>query len=193
MTIRLASPEDAAAVMDAWVESSSTAYESLMPGDLLTRVTSPEAVASRTAILAGHLADEGFRAGLLVAQTAAAPPAGGAGATAIAGYARFGPERDTDSVPKPLPATAAPGAKAELYAIYVRPQMWSTGTGGTLLAEVVDRSTALRYGSLSLWVLEANAKARRFYERAGFTATGERKAEERFGSVPEVQYARPLG
>ena len=179
--------------MDAWVESSQTAYASLMPGDLLTRVTSPGAVARRTAILAGHLADERYRAGLLVAQTAPATPAARAGANTIAGYARFGPERDADPAPRPLPATPAPGANAELYAIYVRPQMWSTGTGRRLLTEVMDRTTGLRYGWLSLWVLEANAKARRFYERAGFTATGESKAEDRFGRVPEVRYSRPLG
>jgi GNAT superfamily N-acetyltransferase len=193
MTIRLASPDDAAAVVDAWADSSQAAYARLMPGDLLTRVTSPEAVARRTAILAGHLADERYRAGLLVAETAAAAQAAGRTANVIAGYARFGPERDADSVPKPLPVTPAPGARAELYAIYVRPRMWSTGTGRTLLAEVIDRTTALLYGSLSLWVLEANAKARRFYERAGFAATGESKAEDRFGRVPEVRYARPLG
>jgi GNAT superfamily N-acetyltransferase len=193
MTIRLASPDDAAAVMSAWVDSSRTAYAGLMPDDLLARVTSPEAVARRTGILAGHLADERYRAGLLVAVTADLAEAAGTGATAVAGYARFGPERAADSLARPLPAAPAPGEKAELYAIYVRPQMWSTGTGRSLLAEVIDRTTALRYPSLSLWVLEANAKARRFYERAGFAASGERKAEDRFGRVPEVQYARTLG
>lgn len=188
MTIRLASPDDAAGVMGAWVESSQTAYAGLMPGDLLARVTSTETVARRTGILAGHLADERYRAGLLVAETGAAP----AGA-AIIGYARFGPEREAGSLARPLPATPAPGATAELYAIYVRPQMWSTGAGRSLLAEVIDRTTALRYGTLSLWVLEANARARRFYERAGFTATGERKVEDRYDRVPEVRYTRPLG
>ena len=44
-----------------------------------------------------------------------------------------------------------------------------------------------------LWVLKGNDRARRFYQRAGFTADG---AEEPFDvdgvAVPEVRYVREL-
>jgi hypothetical protein len=44
-----------------------------------------------------------------------------------------------------------------------------------------------------LWVLESNARARRFYARAGFTADGSAKQEDIAGSpVTEVRYRRPL-
>lgn len=46
---------------------------------------------------------------------------------------------------------------------------------------------------MRLWVLKHNARARRFYERAGFAPDGAEEAEEIAGArVPEVRYARPL-
>jgi ribosomal protein S18 acetylase RimI-like enzyme len=54
--------------------------------------------------------------------------------------------------------------------IYVAPACWSRGIGRALLACAVDRLVAQRYASCFLWVLLANARARRFYERAGFSS-----------------------
>jgi ribosomal protein S18 acetylase RimI-like enzyme len=187
VTIRPARPDDAAAVADIWAQTWQATYAGVMPADFLAGVTGPQGVTRRTDQLARELADERCRQGLIVAETA------GPAETSIVGYARFGPERDADGPARPLPATPADGAKAELYAIYVRPRVWSTGAGRCLLAEVIERVSALRYGTLSLWVLEANTRARRFYERAGFAVTGESKTEDRFASVAEIRYARPLG
>lgn len=45
-----------------------------------------------------------------------------------------------------------------------------------------------------LWVLEGNARARRFYERSGFRADGTEEPFEVDGvAVPEVRYAGRLG
>jgi ribosomal protein S18 acetylase RimI-like enzyme len=41
--------------------------------------------------------------------------------------------------------------------------------------------------AVTLWVLEGNASARRFYERAGFTDDGARKTYPKT-EVPEVRY-----
>jgi len=41
-------------------------------------------------------------------------------------------------------------------------------------------------------VLAANNRARRFYERAGFTTDGESNILAGLGGVLEVRYARPL-
>lgn len=193
VTIRPARPDDAAAVAEVWSQTWQAAYAGLMPADFLAEVTGWPAVARRADQLARELTDERCRQGLIVAETADPRRPDVSAETRIVGYARFGPERDADGPARPLPATPADGAKAELYAIYVRPQLWSAGAGRSLLAAVSERLAALRYGTLSLWVLEANARARRFYERAGFAATGETKHEGRFASVAEVRYARPLG
>ncbi|PZT70773.1 GNAT family N-acetyltransferase [Streptomyces sp. SW4] len=102
----------------------------------------------------------------------------------LVGWACHGPYREGE----------AHTADAELYALYVAPDRLGGGVGQALLRESVRRCTAAGYPRMLLWVLRGNARARRFYERAGFHADG---AEEPFDvdgvAVPEVRYARPLG
>jgi GNAT superfamily N-acetyltransferase len=97
----------------------------------------------------------------------------------VVGFASVGPSRDEDE----------PG---ELYAIYVEPEDWSTGAGRALLA-AAETELASRFDRALLWVLDDNPRARLFYERAGWTADGARKAEERLGvRAPEVRYSKEL-
>ncbi len=78
----------------------------------------------------------------------------------LVGFAVAGPSRGED-----------PPAPLELYAAYVRAAWYGTGLGRAL----VDR--VLGAGPAYLWVLEGNARARAFYEKAGFRTDG---ARERF-------------
>ncbi|WP_210585021.1 GNAT family N-acetyltransferase [Streptomyces sp. GESEQ-35] len=81
----------------------------------------------------------------------------------------------------------------ELYALYVDSESFGHGIGQALLQESVRRCAAAGHRRMLLWVLKGNARARHFYERAGFRADG---AEESFVVagvvVPEVRYAREL-
>jgi ribosomal protein S18 acetylase RimI-like enzyme len=98
---------------------------------------------------------------------------------AVVGFASVGPSRDEDGV-------------GELYAIYVDPDAWSTGAGRALI-ERAEAQLRYEYDEATLWVLEDNPRARAFYERAGWTADGGRKAEERFGvRAAEVRYRKEL-
>ncbi|GHB16836.1 N-acetyltransferase [Streptomyces viridiviolaceus] len=101
----------------------------------------------------------------------------------IVGWACHGPYRDGD----------LRTADAELYALYVDASRLGGGIGRALLTESVRRCTTAGHTRMLLWVLEGNARARRFYEKAGFHADG---AEEPFDvdgvAVPEVRYARAL-
>src|SRR6202020_1430781 len=56
----------------------------------------------------------------------------------IVGYASFGPERDVLDMPWPYQLTPAGSEHevAELYALYVHPVWWSTGTGRALMDQV---------------------------------------------------------
>ncbi|MFB6850063.1 GNAT family N-acetyltransferase [Streptomyces sp. NPDC056373] len=101
----------------------------------------------------------------------------------LVGWACHGPYREGEALT----------GDAELYAIYVHPDQVGRGAGRSLLAESVARCSAAGHGRLLLWVLKDNDRARRFYERAGFSADGAEEPFEVDGvAVPEVRYARPL-
>jgi GNAT superfamily N-acetyltransferase len=112
----------------------------------------------------------------------------------IVGYASFGPETDvlTGQWPRSLTDAGRDGRVAELYALYVRPAWWSTGTGRALMDRVLAKTRAARYQSVVLWVLRDNTRARRFYERAGFAPDGATGVLEDLGGVTEVRYRRAV-
>jgi GNAT superfamily N-acetyltransferase len=64
------------------------------------------------------------------------------------------------------------GAEAELRDLYVVPTAWGSGVARALHQTALDwmRDGA---GAAILWVAEANPRARRFYEREGWTEDGE--------------------
>jgi ribosomal protein S18 acetylase RimI-like enzyme len=100
------------------------------------------------------------------------PDAGqGAG---IVGYAGVGPERS---------GVASAG---ELYALFVHPDAWGTGVGRALTDAAVGDLRAAGCDTVCLWVLEANERARAFYERYGFTQTSDR-AYSSLGRLPELR------
>lgn len=98
---------------------------------------------------------------------------------AVVGFAATGPSRDEDGI-------------GELYAIYVEPSRWSAGTGRALLARA-EHELARGHAEATLWVLEANDRARRFYKRAGWLPDGAAKEAEHLGvRAPELRYRKAL-
>jgi GNAT superfamily N-acetyltransferase len=97
----------------------------------------------------------------------------------VLGFVAVGPSRD--------------GVRGgELYAIYVDPDSWSTGVGRALIERAEER-LADDYDEATLWVLDDNPRARRFYEGAGWTPDGASKLEERLGvAALEVRYYKRL-
>jgi GNAT superfamily N-acetyltransferase len=92
----------------------------------------------------------------------------------VRAFSSFGPCRDDD----------LPDAD-EIYALYAHPTQWSRGLGRALMGATLPR---LRHPA-ALWVLEANARARRFYEIAGFRADGSVQDADLYGAtLPEVRY-----
>jgi GNAT superfamily N-acetyltransferase len=61
---------------------------------------------------------------------------------------------------------------AELYAIYLEPDRVGAGVGRSLFGHAVDDLRERGYRAATLWVLESNARARRFYEVAGWRPDG---------------------
>jgi GNAT superfamily N-acetyltransferase len=84
--------------------------------------------------------------------------------------------------------------EGELYAIYAIPEVWGDGPGPALLAAALDALRAGGFATASLWVLEDNPRARRFYEREGWTPDGRRREEEVLGvPINEVGYFIAFG
>ncbi|MET4656390.1 GNAT superfamily N-acetyltransferase [Streptomyces sp. PvP037] len=101
----------------------------------------------------------------------------------LTGWAAFGPYRDGGVRTR----------DAELYALYLPPERIGRGVGRALLTEAVRRCADAGHPRMYLWVLKDNARARRFYERAGFGADGAEEPFEVDGvAVPEVRYAKRL-
>jgi ribosomal protein S18 acetylase RimI-like enzyme len=99
----------------------------------------------------------------------------------ILGFAACGESRDV-------------AGEGELYSIYALPEAWGTGAAPALMAAVRGALRASGFTTASLWVLEDNPRARRFYEREGWMSDGGRREEE-FLEVPvaEIRYRIRLG
>ncbi|GAA0796119.1 GNAT family N-acetyltransferase [Spirilliplanes yamanashiensis] len=86
-----------------------------------------------------------------------------------------------------------PGA-AELYGIHVAPDRVGSGVGRLLMISALEQLRAHGEPRAVLWVLEGNARARRFYERGGWVDEGVARTGH-VGSAPTVQrrYGKELG
>ncbi|MEO3775279.1 GNAT family N-acetyltransferase [Micromonospora sp. B11E3] len=91
------------------------------------------------------------------------------------------------------PDDAGDPAAGLLNAIHLEPDELGRGTGRALMVDALDALRARGWTRAVLWVLERNSPARRFYERGGWTATGERR-DELIGPavVAQLRYAREL-
>ncbi len=74
-----------------------------------------------------------------------------------------------------------------LEQLYVEPEAIGTGVGRPLL----DAVKAERPGGLSLWVFTRNARARRFYEAAGFVLERETDGRDNEEREPDCLYRWP--
>jgi GNAT superfamily N-acetyltransferase len=147
-TIRAARPEDARPVAEVHVDSWRHTYRGVLPDEYLDRLS----VDDRESMWLGAFADPDPKSGALVAEADGH----------LVGFASFGPSRDED----------APDGTGEVPAIYVEPAALGTGVGRELFAAVTETLRDAGFTRATLWVLEANASARRFYEKAGWSWDG---------------------
>ena len=164
MEVRKATPADAAGIADVQERGWQAAYRHVFPAEELDR--------------------GGFIHADRWSERIDRPPAGWSTFVAerdgtVVGFTSVGPSRDETGI-------------GELYAIYVDPEQWSTGTGRALI-EQAEEQLRTGYGEVTLWVLEDNPRARRFYERAGWAPDRVTKSDVRWGvRAPEVRYRKVL-
>ena len=141
MQIAQANPQDARAIAEIHVATWRAAYASILPADYLASLS----VESREAMWSECIASGTSQ--LLVAKDNGL----------VKGWLSFGACRDE----------GAPASEAEVWALYVSPESWSTGTGCTLWLEAKSRMLQQQFTSCSLWVFPQNVRAIKFYEAAG--------------------------
>ena len=170
MRTRPATVDDAPAIGVVHVRSWQVTYAGLVPQSYLDAMD-PVARGQRWAeILAGVV-----------------PPAGTtvleSEAHGLIGFASVMPSDDPDATP----------TTGQLGAFYLDPDHWGRGGGRLLMADAVDRLTAAGFTTATLWVLNGNARARRFYDAAGWRPDGATQLDDSRGfPLDEVRYRRPL-
>lgn len=104
--------------------------------------------------------------------------------TTVAGFGSVGVSRDPDAAPE----------VGELRSLYLDPPAWGHGLGRALHEAAVDALRRDGHPRATLWVLDGNHRARRFYERAGWEPDGATKLDRVADGPPldEVRYARTL-
>jgi ribosomal protein S18 acetylase RimI-like enzyme len=171
MQIREANLGDAAGIAAVQVETWRVAYRGQV-ADAVLDTMSVEYRTRRWSQILGVM--EPPRSVTIVADD-------GAG---VVGFADIGPSRDTDGA----------ADVGELNSLYLLPRHWDTGVGRRLIEEAEARLIRAGFASATLWVLDSNARGRRFYEAAGWTADGTTQATQ-IGEelVPEIRYRKGLG
>ncbi len=166
--IRAAGETDVPAVAKIHVAGWRWAYRGMVPDELLDS-------------LSVERRDEGWRRGL--ARRAAGeefPRIWVADVEGrVVGFAAAGPTEDADAAER----------TGEVYAIYLQPAVVGTGVGRAIFAHAVADLGSLGFARATLWVLEDNARTRRFYEIAGWRPDGTTKTEDFHGfPLREVRY-----
>jgi ribosomal protein S18 acetylase RimI-like enzyme len=100
----------------------------------------------------------------------------------IVGFTCFGKCRDDD----------VDDTFGEIWGIYLHPQHWRKGIGAKLMQYGLSCLKNEGYKKVTLWVLEKNENARKFYERFGFRYDGTKKELYFDGIVHEIRYVRDL-
>lgn len=152
MMVRPARQEDAKQIAEIHVASWQAAYNGLLPEDFLNSLS----VESRANYWKNVLSEE--------TNTIAVCEKAGE----VKGFVFCGKCRDEDS--KKIET-------GEIYAIYLSPDVWRKGYGTALWNKAIALLREQNFKRVTLWVLEGNERALRFYQHFGLQLDGEQKVE----------------
>ncbi len=99
----------------------------------------------------------------------------------IVGYCVDGPSPDQD----------ADSSRGAIYDLFVESSSWRRGIGSALMSRATEDLIDAGFSEATLWVFDANTRARSFYESLGWATDG----SERFDggptrTLPMVRYHR---
>lgn len=147
MTIRRALAIDAATIGSIHVESWNVAYRGIMPDDVIARTD----LAYRTRFWAERIADREWPVFLIEEEGE------------CRAFCQMIPSRDPDDDPERV---------GHITSLHVLPHWRGRGYGRVLMDHVLDEFRRRGFAEVSLWVLEENRSARRFYQKRGFKLDG---------------------
>ncbi|MER7501107.1 GNAT family N-acetyltransferase [Nonomuraea pusilla] len=171
MRIREATVADARAVAAVHVRSWQAAYQGLVPQDYLDGLDPARRLPGWERLLA-ETAWPGK--GVLVAEAEGD----------VVGFAGLTPTRDHDE---------DPASVGEITTIYLTPEAWGRGIGKGLMNVALGALARAGCREATLWVLDTNVRARRFYEATGWHSDGATKQDAMRGfTLTEIRYRHPL-
>jgi ribosomal protein S18 acetylase RimI-like enzyme len=166
--IRRARPEDADAIAAVHVRAWKTAFCGLLPQDYLDALRPEDRLGQWQEALSSSpwpVVLVGEEDGRVTGFVAVAP-SGDAGAGDDVG---------------------------EVQTVYLDPGAWGSGRGAMLLEAGLGELERTGFARATLWVLHSNERARRFYERHGWTADGAVKEHNWVAfTATDVRYGRVL-
>ena len=169
MVIRRAEPSDGTSIGLVHVRTWQSAYRGLLPQPFLDGLD-----AHQRGDYWEHYLSEGTPPGeeVVVAEEEGT----------VVGFASVGPSRDEDA-----------NGEGEVWAIYLLADRWGQGIGKALMDAALDSLRQAGFTVATLWVLDTNERARRFYEAGAWVPDGATKQDDRRGfPVTEVRYRREL-
>jgi ribosomal protein S18 acetylase RimI-like enzyme len=168
LNIRYAKLADAQAIAEVHVASWQHTYRGIVPDVYLDSMT----VTTRAKVWSENLAQSTPKVIVVEAESK------------VVGFCSFGRCRDKDAGPK----------DGEIWAIYLAPLQRSKGFGWALWQEAHRQFLAQGIRRISLWVIDGNQHAMRFYRKAGFEPEMESlKTFELAGAhIPEVRYTQMI-
>ena len=158
MQIRSALPSDSSAIALVHVRSWQVAYRGLIPDAVLDGLD----VERDAKVRAWLIEQPGWD--VLVADVGF-----------VVGFCDLAPTRDADGEPSRI---------GEITAIYVQPDQWRRGCGRALLDAAITAARKRGFVELTLWVLQENQRARRFYEAAGLHYDGGERLDTDVAGFP---------
>jgi ribosomal protein S18 acetylase RimI-like enzyme len=168
MRIREAELSDAAAMARVMVESFRSAHRDHLPEASLMKLSYEESERNWARALRELSESDERTEYIYVAENDAGD---------LIGIAMGGPERSSH-----------PLYLGEIYVLYLLPAYYRQGIGRQLTASVVERLVERGMDSLLIRVLQANTRARRFYEALGGQLVLEEQIEDEGAVLDQVAY-----
>lgn len=83
-------------------------------------------------------------------------------------------------------------SEIDIWRIYILPEHWGQNLGVEFINWVIEELKRKGYLKIALWVVEENIRARKFYEKIGFTHEGETRIISPGREIKEYRYIKYL-